>query len=57
MPPLFGHSKLANFDVYSFPKSGTYAMLAVAVLLGAAVVTALRRRTAGGPAAATGARR
>jgi hypothetical protein len=49
MPPLLGHSKLANFDVYSFPKLGTYAMVLVVLLLAGAVVLALRR--AGGRAA------
>jgi copper chaperone NosL len=55
MPPLFGHSKLANFDVYSFPKAGTYAMLAVVVLLAAAVVVALRARPAAARQQAPGA--
>ena len=44
MPPMFGHAKLANFDVYSFPKLGTYAMLLVVLLLTAAMVLAVRRR-------------
>jgi copper chaperone NosL len=26
MPPLFGHKKLANFDVYSYPAFGSYAL-------------------------------
>ena len=46
MPPIFGHAKLANFDVYSFPKLGTYAMMLVVVLLAAAMVLAVRRRSA-----------
>ena len=46
MPPIFGHAKLANFDVYSFPKLGTYAMMLVVVLLTAAMVLAVRRRSA-----------
>lgn len=33
MPPMFGHKKLANFDVYSFPSLGSYAMGAAVVLL------------------------
>lgn len=37
MPPLFGHRTLANFDVYSYPESGSYAMLATLILLGVAV--------------------
>ena len=44
MPPMFGHAKLANFDVYSFPQLGTYAMLLVVLLLTAAMVLAVRRR-------------
>jgi hypothetical protein len=43
MPPVFGHAKLANFDVYSFPAAGSYAMLVVLVLLTLAAVSALRR--------------
>ena len=42
MPPLFGHRKLANFDVYSYPAAGSYALAAVAVVLLAAFVLALR---------------
>ncbi len=44
MPPVFGHAKLANFDVYSFPASGSYAILVVLVLLALAAISALRRR-------------
>lgn len=33
MPPLFGYQKIANFEVYSYPEMGTYAMAAVALLL------------------------
>jgi len=47
MPPLFGHAKLANFDVYSFPKLGAYAMLVVVLLLAGAMLFALRRVRAG----------
>ena len=32
-PPLVGYKKLANFEVYSFPGLGSYALLAVVVLL------------------------
>jgi copper chaperone NosL len=45
-PPLLGHAKLANFDVYSFPKLGTYAMLLVVLLLAGAVLLALWRGAA-----------
>ena len=33
MPPLFGYKKLANFEVYSYPGIGSYALGLVAVLL------------------------
>lgn len=33
MPPIFGHKKLANFDVYSYPGAGSYALVAVAAVL------------------------
>jgi hypothetical protein len=37
MPPLFGHRKLANFEVYSYPGLGSYALAgAVLVIAGAA---------------------
>ena len=32
MPPMFGYQKIANFEVYSFPRLASYAM-AVAMLL------------------------
>ncbi len=40
MPPLAGHKKLANFDVYSYPAAGSYALAAVVVVLAAAVALA-----------------
>jgi copper chaperone NosL len=40
MPPLFGHRKLANFDVYSYPGLGSYALLAAAIVLAAAMFSA-----------------
>ena len=43
MPPLFGHRKLANFDVYSYPAAGSYALAAVTLVLLAAFVLAWRR--------------
>ncbi len=50
MPPVFGRTQLANFEVYSYPTLGTYALLAVAVALVAALVlgarAALRREGA-----------
>jgi len=48
-PPLFGYKKLANFEVYSYPAVGSYALAAVAVVLIAAAYIAWRgaRRPAG----------
>jgi copper chaperone NosL len=43
MPPLFGYKKLANFEVYSYPRAGSYALGAVAVLLLLACVLAWRQ--------------
>jgi hypothetical protein len=43
MPPLFGHKKLANFEVYSYPAAGSYALAAVALVLGLAFVLAWRQ--------------
>lgn len=37
MPPMFGYQKIANFEVYSYPEMGSYALGAVAILLTAAV--------------------
>jgi hypothetical protein len=37
MPPMFGHKKLANFDVYSYPALGSYALAVVVLLLVAAI--------------------
>jgi hypothetical protein len=42
MPPLFGHKKLANFEVYSYPAAGSYALAAVAIVLAVAVFLAWR---------------
>jgi hypothetical protein len=33
MPPLFGYKKLANFEVYSYPQAGSYALGAAALLV------------------------
>jgi len=48
MPPVFGFKQIANFQVYSYPQAGTYAMAAVFVLLFAALFFAWRdfRRSA-----------
>ncbi|HYK41009.1 MAG TPA: hypothetical protein VE007_01385 [Thermoanaerobaculia bacterium] len=41
-PPIIGGKKLANFEVYSYPAAGSYALAAVAVLLLFALVLAWR---------------
>jgi hypothetical protein len=42
MPPLFGHEKLANFDVYSYPAAAAYALGAVALVLALAFLLGWR---------------
>jgi len=37
MPPMFGHRTMANFEVYSYPSTGSAFMVLVVVLLVAAV--------------------
>jgi hypothetical protein len=37
MPPMFGYQQIANFEVYSYPRPASYAMLVVVVLLVAAL--------------------
>jgi hypothetical protein len=32
-PPLFGHQHLANFDIYSFPASGSFLLMAATLVL------------------------
>jgi copper chaperone NosL len=44
MPPMFGYSRIANFEVYSYPQAGSYAMTVALLLLGAALVIAWRAR-------------
>jgi hypothetical protein len=43
MPPLFGYKKLANFEVYSYPELGSYALGSVAALLVVAFLLAWRQ--------------
>jgi copper chaperone NosL len=43
-PPLFGYKKLANFEVYSYPGVGSYALAFVVVVLALAVFVAWRQR-------------
>jgi hypothetical protein len=42
-PPLFGYKKLANFEVYSYPALGSYALAGVALLLALAFYLAWRQ--------------
>ena len=44
-PPVFGHQKIANFDVYSYPQTGAYVLIAVALVLVAMVVAAWRQQS------------
>src|SRR5262245_13520200 len=43
MPPLFGYKKLANFEVYSYPQLGSYALAAAAATLLLALYLAWRQ--------------
>lgn len=43
MPPMFGYRQIANFEVYSYPGGAAYALTAVALLLIAALVIAVRQ--------------
>ncbi len=49
MPPMFGYKKLANFEVYSYPAVGSYALVAVAIVLIAAFCVAWRQAQARNP--------
>ena len=42
MPPVFGYRQIANFEVYPYPRAGTYAMLASMALLGVALLRVWR---------------
>ena len=55
MPPLFGYKQLANFEVYSYPGLGSYALLAVTVLLFLALGLAWWQSRRAAPGAATAA--
>jgi hypothetical protein len=46
MPPVFGYKQIANFEVYSYPRAGTYLLLTVGLLLAAALWLAWRQRPA-----------
>ena len=41
-PPIFGYQQIANFEVYSYPRAGTYVMLAAGLALITALVLAWR---------------
>jgi len=43
MPPMFGYKKLANFEVYSYPKLGSYTLALAALCLLVAFVLAWRQ--------------
>jgi len=43
-PPMFGYQKIANFEVYSYPKAGTYVLAVVVLALATAVWLAWRQR-------------
>jgi copper chaperone NosL len=42
-PPLLGYKKLANFEVYSYPALGSYALVAIALVLVAALYLGWRQ--------------
>jgi copper chaperone NosL len=42
MPPLFGSSQLANFEVYSYPGVGAYAIIVAFVAMGVALAVSIR---------------
>ena len=46
MPPVYGHRKLANFEVYSYPGVGSYALAAAVLVLAGAAVLAWRESVA-----------
>lgn len=46
-PPLFGHQHLANFDIYSFPGTGTFLLMAATGVLAGLLVWDARRAMRG----------
>jgi hypothetical protein len=42
-PPVFGYQQIANFEVYSYPRAGSYAIAAALLMLGLALFLARRR--------------
>jgi hypothetical protein len=53
MPPMFGYKKLANFEVYSYPGVGSYALGLVAVVLVVAMALGWRESRRGPALAAS----
>jgi hypothetical protein len=43
-PPIFGYEKIANFEVYSYPRAGTYVLVSVVLLLLTTLWLAWRQR-------------
>lgn len=43
-PPMFGYQKIANFEVYSYPKAGTYVLCGAVLALAAAAWVAWHQR-------------
>ena len=50
MPPMYGYKQLANFEVYSYPAIGSYALGASALFLALAFFLAARRARQAPPA-------
>jgi hypothetical protein len=48
-PPIFGYQQIANFEVYSYPRAGTYLLIGAIVALVIALWFAWRGRPAGVP--------
>lgn len=44
MPPMFGYRQIANFEVYSYPRSGTYLLAVAMLMVTAALFLAWRQR-------------
>jgi hypothetical protein len=49
MPPVFGYQQIANFEVYSYPKAGSYLLFGVAFLLAVALLLVWRQRRSAVP--------
>jgi copper chaperone NosL len=48
MPPLFGSARMANFEIYSYPRIATYAVVVSVLALVVAAGVTLRRKPAAG---------